>query len=546
MNVSTLKQAYAILELRPGATLAQVKDSYRTLAFVWHPDRCPAGNERLKQKAQDKLKAINSAYETLQAKLLHHHPPSPHSSSPAPEPLTLRQCYQILEVNPGASLDQIKASYRDLAFIWHPDRCPNDNPKLLNKAQDKLQRLNQAYDKLVENITAFQRTTVTPQPHREPSVWEKANAGDEAAIQVIFIEELKQYPLNCEAQINYRAGQLTICFYQAHALSQQLGMAYVYLILFKLKLACLKGVKVYGLRTLSEAPWTSYMEAPTPIKPDVPINRFDFHNFKVNALAIPIVLALGLAIYFIPPLRLFHSLLHMLIHQLSHVVVASLGGRFSLMTVTTASFRATGSYGSAAIVLYGIVLLGLCHLAFESYKERLFKSMSLSLGLIVLQFVMTWLISNEAFVSLFSLAGITGELWLSACCLGLFYVQLPDFLRWDFFRYPMLLISGPSLVVSLLYWQWLALSEQTHLIQLSFLSMIPFWQEDLTWMIRQFGSTPLGWFNTLAFIGELSLLGVASVYLVAFLTTDPDMIKASYYRCILWWQAHTQTSKVQI
>jgi curved DNA-binding protein CbpA len=50
--------------LTRGATQTEIKDAYRVLAKVWHPDRFE-GDESLRQKAEEKLKEINSAYQRL-------------------------------------------------------------------------------------------------------------------------------------------------------------------------------------------------------------------------------------------------------------------------------------------------------------------------------------------------------------------------------------------------------------------------------------------------------------------------------------------------
>src|SRR5580658_1481626 len=55
-----------VLNVRHGATFEEVKTAYRDLVQVWHPDRF-AGNERLKDSAQDKLKEINLAWKYLSA-----------------------------------------------------------------------------------------------------------------------------------------------------------------------------------------------------------------------------------------------------------------------------------------------------------------------------------------------------------------------------------------------------------------------------------------------------------------------------------------------
>jgi curved DNA-binding protein CbpA len=58
-------EALDVLALRPGATPSEIKEAYRDLVKVWHPDRF--GNDlRLRQKAELKLKEINEAYGVLQ------------------------------------------------------------------------------------------------------------------------------------------------------------------------------------------------------------------------------------------------------------------------------------------------------------------------------------------------------------------------------------------------------------------------------------------------------------------------------------------------
>lgn len=53
--------------------------------------------------------------------------------------------YQVLEIEPGSSQAEIKQAYRDLTLVWHPDRFPN-NPRLQLKAEEKLKRINVAYE----------------------------------------------------------------------------------------------------------------------------------------------------------------------------------------------------------------------------------------------------------------------------------------------------------------------------------------------------------------------------------------------------------------
>ncbi|MCP4579037.1 MAG: J domain-containing protein [Deltaproteobacteria bacterium] len=59
-----IKKCYETLELTPHVTLEEVRQSYKDLVNIWHPDRVP-DNPRLKKKAEEKLKEINAAYGEL-------------------------------------------------------------------------------------------------------------------------------------------------------------------------------------------------------------------------------------------------------------------------------------------------------------------------------------------------------------------------------------------------------------------------------------------------------------------------------------------------
>ena len=55
---------YRTLDLEPGASPEEVKRAWRDLTKVWHPDRFQ-GDLRMEAKAEEKLKAINLAYQQL-------------------------------------------------------------------------------------------------------------------------------------------------------------------------------------------------------------------------------------------------------------------------------------------------------------------------------------------------------------------------------------------------------------------------------------------------------------------------------------------------
>ncbi|MBW4537800.1 MAG: GUN4 domain-containing protein [Myxacorys chilensis ATA2-1-KO14] len=89
---------YQILELEPEATQTEIKQAYRDLILVWHPDRF-CDHPRLQQKAEDKIKQINAAYSFLktyqpQAEVA----PAPKNKQTVEPPLNCEKLKQLLEL----------------------------------------------------------------------------------------------------------------------------------------------------------------------------------------------------------------------------------------------------------------------------------------------------------------------------------------------------------------------------------------------------------------------------------------------------------------
>lgn len=78
----------------------------------------------------------------------------------------LDRCYKLLGVAPGASGQELKEAYRDLAKVWHPDRFSHD-PRLQQKAQEKLKEINEAYARL-SSVSTNRRPPAAPAPDWSP------------------------------------------------------------------------------------------------------------------------------------------------------------------------------------------------------------------------------------------------------------------------------------------------------------------------------------------------------------------------------------------
>ena len=73
----------------------------------------------------------------------------------------------MLGVKPGVSISELKAAHRDLAKVWHPDRFLHD-PRLQEKAQEKLKEINEAYELLTSGKTP------RPSPRARQTVYSPA------------------------------------------------------------------------------------------------------------------------------------------------------------------------------------------------------------------------------------------------------------------------------------------------------------------------------------------------------------------------------------
>jgi len=81
-----LRSAYAVLGLKPGASLQEVKQQFKTLVRRWHPDRY-TNDPQGKTEANDRLRVINNAYSTiLQSSAVDVVPPVRRESPPNPVP----------------------------------------------------------------------------------------------------------------------------------------------------------------------------------------------------------------------------------------------------------------------------------------------------------------------------------------------------------------------------------------------------------------------------------------------------------------------------
>ncbi len=60
----------------------------------------------------------------------------------------VHSAYKILEVEPAASDEEVKKAYRKMAVKYHPDKVSHLGEDFQQKAKEKFQRVNEAYEKI--------------------------------------------------------------------------------------------------------------------------------------------------------------------------------------------------------------------------------------------------------------------------------------------------------------------------------------------------------------------------------------------------------------
>lgn len=79
--------------------------------------------------------------------------------------LSLQKAYEALGLSPGATRQEVKAAYRDLIAVWHPDRF-QANPRLVAKAEEKLKELNEARQIVFAALEHDAGSQAPPEPSR--------------------------------------------------------------------------------------------------------------------------------------------------------------------------------------------------------------------------------------------------------------------------------------------------------------------------------------------------------------------------------------------
>ncbi|MBD2106881.1 hypothetical protein [Nodosilinea sp. FACHB-13] len=246
----------------------------------------------------------------------------------------------------------------------------------------------------------------------------------------------------------------------------------------------------------------------TKPQPDPPADDTDllsFQNRYSNGLIFPGLMLLGMLMNAMPIVNALLFGIKIWIHEFGHATVAWLSGRQALpLPIGWTSYN---PQRSVLVYLAILVLLGLLFWAGRREAQR--WPMVLAATLAVVQFYMTWLLPADRFEMLMAFGGVGGEIYLSALLMVGFYFPLPNYFRWDFYRFPVVLGAAFCFWGQVWLWQQVPKGKAS----------IPFgslWGEaehgDMNQLIDIHGWMPGDIIGTYSTLTHLCLLGIIGVY----------------------------------
>lgn len=325
------------------------------------------------------------------------------SELPDMNELTLEQCYALLELSPGASIVEIDAAYSKKAL-----------EKVQQGAKQEKALLKVAYEQIKQ--------------HLYETAQSESNSLTDQIVE--FIERLNPEPFHVKIQTD------TLQIFLKTNLKQDYGDQ-IYQQIRTLELPEIKTIVIYGMRSSKLVGWKKHftIEAVSPEDCD----PYSFKNRYVLLLAFPVTICFAILFQSLGFTKVLLFPLQLWVHEVGHATVAWFSGRRALPL----PFGWTNVLLERSLFVYFGMLLLFGLLFWAGWKEKKRSAMLFAVICAIVQFVMTWIQTADQFEMWLAFGGVGGEFYLSALMIAGFYFQLPNYWRWDFWRYP-LIISGAN------------------------------------------------------------------------------------------------------
>ena len=332
--------------------------------------------------------------------------------------MSLEQCYALLEINPGASIVELDAAYAKKVL-----------QKIHQGAKQEKALLKVAYDKLKEHL--YQTAEMAPPVAQTTE-------------QVIeLLQQIITEPFHVKLQAE------TVQIFLKTDLNQDYADQ---LCRYLCELPDLKTIVIYGMRSTTSAAWKKQFDLDVIRQNAICEDDCDLYSFKnryVLFLAFPIAMSSTVLLQSTGLFRLLLLPLQIWVHEFGHATVAWASGRRAIPLPfgwTNISLERSLFVYCGVLILFGLLFRA-------GWKEKQQSTMIFAIVCVLLQFGMTWIQPADVFQMWFSFGGIAGEFYLSTLMIAGFYFQLPNYWRWDFWRYPFILIGANTFWAAFSYWK---------------------------------------------------------------------------------------------
>jgi hypothetical protein len=281
----------------------------------------------------------------------------------------------------------------------------------------------------------------------------------------------------------------------------------------------LETLVVCGLDAHKKVVWKQTAPLPQQGLSEADTDLFSFENRQSNAVIFPALMVLGMLMNAFPLVNMLLLGVKIWLHEFGHATVAWLAGRQAIPLPL--GWTNVGAQRSLFVYFGLLILFGLLYRA--GHREQRRWPMILAGVLVLVQFWMTWMISTRTFEMLLYFGGIGGELYLCALLMVSFYFPMPDYFRWDFYRYPVVL--GAAFTFWGQFWLWKQIARGK--------ASIPFgamWGDpnhgDMNRLVNEHGWTPADLMGTYNAIANICLMVILSLYLYFFLKQNRQWLFA--------------------
>jgi hypothetical protein len=176
--------------------------------------------------------------------------------------------------------------------------------------------------------------------------------------------------------------------------------------------------------------------------------RLSFDDPRVNLLALPCAFALAWLVQLSALGRMLLVPVQIQFHELGHAIMAWLSSRSALPLPFGFTFwREERSYITGACMVFLLAMW-----LWSAWREQRRFALFSGVALLVLCLRLSITVSAERSMMFVIAGGLAGELVLSCAALVTFYFPLPDRLRWDFFRFLLLVPAAATWLSAARLW----------------------------------------------------------------------------------------------